>query len=115
MIFEGELFLKLTCHWQVDCFLSSEATLNIFVLNLKQPLQLFFANIGSIKHACISQSNFFSPKSTFLPQGHSDLPSFLSNTAARMAHLIFQLPALKSKIEMLCLCVDIQNALSINC
>lgn len=58
---------------------------------------------------------FFPPKSTFLPQGHSDLPSFLSNTAVLTTHLIFQLPALKSEIEMLCLCVDTQNTLSINC
>lgn len=54
---------------------------------------------------------FFSPKSTFLPQGHSDLPSFLSNSAVLTTHLIFQLPAVKNKIETLCLCVDIQNTL----
>lgn len=59
MIFEGELFLKLVRHWQMKTvFLSLGVTLNIFVLNLKQSLQLFFANIGSIKHACFSQSNF---------------------------------------------------------
>jgi hypothetical protein len=77
--FEGKLFLKLVCHWQMKLLLLKSNSQYLFS-NVKAVSAVIFASIGSIKHACTSQSNF-SPKSTFLPQGHSDLPGFLSNTA----------------------------------
>lgn len=99
MSFKNECFLKVNHSLKIslllteeDCFLSLGMTLNIFVLNLKQSLQLFIYFLPTLillnMHVFLKVS-FSSPKSTFLPQGHSDLPSFLSNTAVLTTHLIF--------------------------
>lgn len=84
-----------------ECSLSFSVTLNIFVLNLKQSLELFiFANIGSIKHACISQSNFFPLKVHSCPRDIVICPVSQITLQFKQLTWSFQLPTVKNKIDV---------------